>query len=561
MITLFSGSGMQERGFENSNLFDLDVVGTSDIEPDAILSYAAIHCGLTQEILNTYAYPSQEEMAQYLTDRNIGYDFKKKRCKDWSKCKKGKGLKDLQKYYVASVLQNNYGDISKIRELPYADFWFYSSCCQDLSVAGKLAGMKKGSGTRSGLLWEVERLLEKSVDNQTSPQYLCLENVKNMVGKTFKPDFDLWVKRLEELGYNSYYKVLNAKECGVPQNRERIFMVSIRKDIDKEQFVFPKPFDNGLRLKHVLLDNIPEKYYLSEVATRKLKLFNESKGTDIQVAGSLNPDKAIQDRVRVLDSEGISQGLRATDYKDPVKIVTVGRINSSQDGIVHGVDGCSQTLTAGHGNSPKILEDRTNIPNRIGNIYGEQFGTGYAGNVWDKDCISPTLMTMQGGNRQPMITENIRIRKLMPEECFVLMGLTEEDCINGRNLGICDSSLYKIAGNGIVTNCIELIAEHLYKAQYDSNYVCSDETICEILSNTNSENKPVLVGGIGEKTFGEQYPQGNRIYDSNNIAVAILSSPIGGTGGHSSLYLMNDDGNSRIDNGDDSENFIRPQVD
>lgn len=130
------------------------------------------------------------------------------------------------------------------------------------------------------------------------PKYLLLENVKNLVKKSFKPDFNLWLERLEELGFNTYWSVVNGKNCGVAQNRERTFAVSIRKDIDMGSFEFPKPFDNGLRLIDFLEQSVKDKYYLSDIATKKFRLFDESKGTGIKVAGSLNPSKEIQDRVR-----------------------------------------------------------------------------------------------------------------------------------------------------------------------------------------------------------------------------------------------------------------------
>ena len=456
---LFSGIGCQERGFENSGLFDIEVLNTSDINKEAVLSYAAIHCGMTNEMVDTYKnYPSREEMAQYLTDIKLGYEPEKDKKYDWFKLIKRKS-NDLEKYWLACKLTNNLGDISKIKEIPYADFWTISFCCQDISVAGKLRGLSPDSGTRSSLLWENIKLLKKAKENNTLPKYIMVENVKNLVSKKFIEDFNNLIKIFDDLGFNTYWSVINGKNCGVPQNRERVFVIAIRKDIDNETFDFPKPFDTGIRLKDILEENVDEKYFLSDVATRKFRLFSESKGTDIKIAGSLNPNKNIQDRVRVLDVEGISQGLRATDYKDPVKIVSESSLNKN-----------SKENTA--------LE-QTNYPNRLGNIYGEDKGTGYAGNVWDSEKISPTLTTMQGGNRQPMIIETVqsqpKVRKLTPKECFKLMGLTSEDCDKARNIGISDTNLYKQAGNGIITNCCELLAEHLYKAQYDNKYVCTDE--------------------------------------------------------------------------------------
>ena len=113
------------------------------------------------------------------------------------------------------------------------------------------------------------------------PKYLMLENVKNLVGKKFKPQFDEWVAWLDELGYNTYWKVLNAKDYGVPQNRERVFAISIRKDIDDGKFEFPQPFDNGVRLKDVLEDNVDKKYYLSEEIQNRFIPNKENLDTNI----------------------------------------------------------------------------------------------------------------------------------------------------------------------------------------------------------------------------------------------------------------------------------------
>ena len=519
---LFSGIGCQERGFENSGLFDIEVLNTSDINKESVLSYAAIHCGMTNEMVKNYKeYPSREEMAQYLTDINLGYEPEKDKYFDWFKLTKKKS-NDLEKYWLACKLTNNRGDISKIEELPYADFWTCSFPCTDISVAGKMKGLDPDSGTRSSLLWENIKLLKKAKDSNTLPKYIMVENVKNLVSKKFIEHFNNLIGVFDDLGFNTYWSVINGKDCGVPQNRERVFVIAIRKDIDTHRYQFPIPFDTGIRLKDILEESVDEKYYLSDVATRKFKLFSESKGSDIKVAGSLNPDKNVQDRVRVLDIEGLSQGLRATDYKDPVKIVS-GIDKSAKDTQVIEYANCI-TSREDRGVSNRKSEgtavlEQTNCPNRLGNIYGEDKGTGYAGNVWDSESLSSTLTTMQGGNRQPMIVESgqirpkdrnynahgtkredqfetrkdglsnallttaiknciredFRIRKLTPRECYKLMGLTFEDCDKARNIGVADTHLYKQAGNGIITDCCKLLAEHLYKAQYDNSYVCTDE--------------------------------------------------------------------------------------
>ena len=279
---LFSGIGAQVSALERLGI-PFEIKHTSDIDHNAVLSYASIHCGLTEEVINTYTeYPTREEMARQLTEINLGYDFQKNKPYNWYRFVNSKS-KELEKYWLANKLSKNLGDISRLEHLEYADFWTYSFPCTDCSLAGKQAGIIKGK-TRSGLLYEVQRLLEKADKMLVLPKYLMLENVKNLVGKKFKPQFDEWVAWLDELGYNTYWKVLNAKDYGIPQNRERVFAISIRKDIDDGKFEFPQPFDNGVRLKDFLEDNVDEKYYLSEEIQNRLILNKEN--LDANVVGT-----------------------------------------------------------------------------------------------------------------------------------------------------------------------------------------------------------------------------------------------------------------------------------
>lgn len=156
----------------------------------------------------------------------------------------------------------NLGDMTKIdwEKVPDFDLLFYSTPCQSISSAGLQHGFTEGSGTRSSIIWNVrDAVIAKR------PKFLCLENVKAMVSEKFLPMFNLWQTELARLGYENFAQVLNAKDYGMPQNRERIFLVSIRHD--DEDFVayhFPKPFPLERRLKDVLEDNVDEKYYLSD---------------------------------------------------------------------------------------------------------------------------------------------------------------------------------------------------------------------------------------------------------------------------------------------------------
>lgn len=268
--TLCSGIGAQERGIENTGLFDLEVVATSEINKDAVVSYAAIHNGLTNEYIKSYNdYPSIDDMRQYLTDINLGYEPEKDKKYDWYKSGK-KFEENIKKYWLACKLNNNLGDICNVEELPEADLWTLSFPCQSISVAGKLKGMSPDSGTRSSLVWQTIRLLKKAQENNTLPKYMLLENVKNLVGKRFIKDFDTFNDLVSEFGYNVYWKIINAKDTGIPQNRERVFALYIRKNIDSGKYTFPIPFDNGLRLKDVLDENVDESYYINTEKAQQL---------------------------------------------------------------------------------------------------------------------------------------------------------------------------------------------------------------------------------------------------------------------------------------------------
>ena len=152
----------------------------------------------------------------------------------------------------------NYGDISKVdwAQVPDFDLLTWSSPCQDFSNAGLQRGGEEGSGTRSSLLWEVKKCIEAK-----RPKYLLTENVKALVSDKFRSGFLKFCEYLETMGYISFRQVINAKDCGIPQNRERIFVVSI---LDGDWYNFPQPQELKLKLKDLLEEKVDEKYYLDD---------------------------------------------------------------------------------------------------------------------------------------------------------------------------------------------------------------------------------------------------------------------------------------------------------
>ena len=333
----FSGVGSQRMALRNLGI-DHEVVAISDVDEFTVKSYTAIHNND-----KVVSQATDEEMQDYLEKRNIPLNNKGVR-----KILKGNKLRE---FYEACIKSNNLGDISKVetQNIPDHDLFTYSFPCQDISVAGKGLGLNEGSDTRSGLLWECQKVIDGK-----RPKYLLLENVKNLVGKKHKHNFDKWLEWLEEQGYTNYWQVLNAKDYGVPQNRERVFVVSILGE--HEPYEFPEPIELELRLKDVLESEVDEKFYLSKEKSEKLiSRFD------------------LKDEPFLLGGEQKNQAIKK--------------------------DGVSTTLTSSMGTGGGYVP----MVNRIGGIFDKDGKTHQAGAVWDKEGLSPTLDTMQGGWRQPSV--------------------------------------------------------------------------------------------------------------------------------------------------------------
>ena len=268
------------------------------------------------------------------------------------------GWSEIDKYAIAAhnavypqYAGRNYGDISRIdwAQIPGFDLFTYSSPCQDFSTAGLQRGGEKGSGTRSSLLWECERAIAAK-----RPKYLLFENVAALVSQKFIRLFNEWQLLLERMGYTNFTQVLNAKDYGVPQNRERVFMVSV---LDCEQaYYFPKPVPLTKRIKDVLEDNVPEEYNLSR---RMLEWLEEHNWQCVcgDVRGFIFKPKSGND---------IANALRANSTLCPtdntIKVVATlvgGKWEKSHNcnGRVFSINGIAPTQTAsmGKGWETKIL--------------------------------------------------------------------------------------------------------------------------------------------------------------------------------------------------------------
>ncbi len=249
----FAGYGSQRMALRNIGI-PFEVVGISEIEGDVLQSYAAMHSDFLQrrEEIDSLINVDREEMINYLEQINVPLDYK-----TFENRAKKLRLDKLKDMYLANKLIKNYGDIQRINpeELPDFDLFTYSFPCQDISVAGYQNGLNENSGTRSSLLWECCKIIEAK-----KPKYLMMENVKNLVGCNHKKNFERFLEYLESIGYKNYWKVLNARDYGAPQNRERVFCISV---LDHEyKFKFPEGRNLEIKLYDLLEKDVDDSFYL-----------------------------------------------------------------------------------------------------------------------------------------------------------------------------------------------------------------------------------------------------------------------------------------------------------
>lgn len=353
----------------------------------------------------------------------------------------------------------NLWDITKVNvfNLPKPgeiDLVTYGFPCQDISLAGKQKGLfnDDGSFTRSGLFFEALKVIE-----YCKPKVAIAENVKNLTGKKFATQFETVLKSLEDAGYHNYWKVLNAKDYGIPQNRERVFIVSIRKDVDTELFEFPKPYSLEKRLKDFLEPYVDEKYYLSD---KMLNFFKEN--------SKKQEEKGNGFRFSPTDGDTIAKSIttRAGNRMDDNFINTVepkrlgyfsypNSDKQHQSNIFYDPNKISPTLdTCGGGNTQvKIL-----VPEKTKKGYAEACdGDGvYINRPHQKrGCVQKGMIqTIKTSVNDIGVVDNLRIRKLTPRECYRLMGFSDAEFDRAEKVNS-NTQLYKQAGNSIVVDVLE----------------------------------------------------------------------------------------------------------
>lgn len=403
----------------------------------------------------------------------------------------------------------NYWDITKIneKELPDFDFMTWGFPCQDISIAGKQAGIREG--TRSGLYYDGLRILKEK-----KPKYSLIENVKALTSKKFADTFESILQDLDDAGYNNYWQVLDAKDYGIPQHRERVFIVSIRKDINQE-FTFPEKEELRLKLKDLLDDEVDEKYYLSD---RMIKTFsdmtnrngyirgkcfkphelddNRVANTIKTTAGSRPEDNYVKRKYdEFIDENGympeIFNPYNKTEVKDVAKTITgeCGSTTSSaahliripeatKKGYAEASDGDGVYINRPHQKRGVVQKDKIQTIKTTPDVgvvvekkikYEEPLEREGWHNmnkiVLNPEGISTTINAQSNNSLQKIKEPSLRIRKLTPLECWRLMGFDDEDFYKAQGAEISNTQLYKQAGNSIVVNVLEKIFINLFKGE------------------------------------------------------------------------------------------------
>ena len=483
LIELFAGIGSQFKALK---------VLTQNVESykicewayNSYCSYNAIHIkdykdysnGLTKEQLIKKVKGTSLNYNEPLTDKQLA----------------SKPLEWLKNAYNNIVATHNLVNIMEIhgKDLEIVDtdkyeyIMTYSFPCQDLSLAGKRLGMgvsQKQGGTRSGLLWEVERILDEL---ENKPQILLMENVPEVIGEKNIEDFHKWENKLEQLGYKNYVEILNAKDYGIPQNRKRCFMVSI---LGEYAYTFAEKTKLHLKFKDMLEEVVDEKYYLS----KKMKnyfIYNEQKqkekGNDFRFgitdkdcvaktittrAGSRMDDNFI--KIKEYGNKALNETIEGMELEDGDFIDGYNRnIKKNVAGtITTGVSSRNNTFIAVENATQQgylLAEEGDDID--ISTRMQYHRGTVQKGKAQTITCMGGENIGVVVQDEKPIIKNNLRIRKLTPLECMRLMGFGKEDYKAMREINMSDMAIYHMSGDSIVV-CV-LISIFYPLLFNDNNY-------------------------------------------------------------------------------------------
>jgi DNA (cytosine-5)-methyltransferase 1 len=441
LIELFSGIGSQALALKYLGV-PFEHWKTCEWAVKSIQAYKDIH--FTDKDIELNSKRTKEEMIEFLYQKGISSNYNEPMTKEQIKRLSEQQLKTIIKniaitHNLVNIQQVKGKDLEIVDTDKYDYILTYSFPCQDLSLAGKGEGMSDTS-TRSGMLWEVERILQECKDLGELPQILLMENVPQVHSQDNLKDFNKWKLRLEELGYNNYFQDLIATDYGIPQTSNRCFMVSILGDYS---YTFPKPIPLKLKLKDMLEDNVDEKYYLSDKMINYLTNSTSSGGIDRGESFNRIQDKIENDGIAATITT--NAGNRATDNFIKVKNATKQGYLEATVVVNMKTKLCNELIEQG-----KVKEN---------DVIRHSYTTSRT-NDWNKrgveqNNISPTLDTRCDCLG---VVNNMRIRKLTPKECGRLMGVKDEDI---DKISLSDSAKYHIFGDAIVVNVLMAIFKEM----------------------------------------------------------------------------------------------------
>ena len=437
----------------------------------SIQAYKDIH--FPNDALHFNKERTKEEMVDVLFRKGISSNYNEPMTKEQINRLSEEQLKTILEN---CVITNNLINIQQVKgkDLKIVDtneydyILTYSFPCQDLSLAGKRKGMNDTS-TRSGMLWEVERILDECKELNSLPQILLMENVPQVHGEGNVEDFNKWQLKLESLGYKNYWQDLIATDYGIPQTRNRCFMISILGDYS---YSFPPKQALKLKLKDMLEDNVDEKYYLSDKQIEDIQhwqayekpLENMEKTDKNNISPTLTTRSGAYAAGMILVKNANSKGYLEATEGDGVDIS--GRMQYHRGTVQKGK---TQTLsTKGGENNGVVVKMKQELCNDLiknnkvkeNDVIRHSYTTSRMnGDMKDlrQNNISPTLDTRCDCLG---VVNNMRIRKLTPKECFRLMGVKDEDYENcAKNQS--NASLYHLAGDSIVVNVLMAIFKEL----------------------------------------------------------------------------------------------------
>jgi DNA (cytosine-5)-methyltransferase 1 len=426
LIELFAGIGSQHQALKNLGV-KIDRSTIVEWQVNSIQAYNDIHIRKYDDHTKGL---TKEDLAKRLSEYGVSIDYNQP-AKIETLMRKGEEW--LRNVYNNIINTNNKVNIMSVKgkdlEITETDKYdyvlTYSFPCQDLSKAGLRKGMSDKT-TRSGLLWEVERILSECKE---LPQILLMENVPDVIGSRFISDFQRWEERLRELGYSNHTEILNSKDFGIPQNRERAFMVSI---LGSSLYHFPQKQPLKLRLKDMLEKEVDEKYYLSDVFLDRLQT-NQTKEFANYLTWEDSKNRLNTQDHRAYFEDRLSGTIPAMERGVPNVLLTPvnencgmlsggkwDKLNESSR-RVYNENYVSPTITtmAGGNLEPKVLitEPKVDV---IANI--RHNGTSQSGNVYDKEQLSPTLCATDYKN-PPKITEPSLV---IPEDTTLGYALAHE---------------------------------------------------------------------------------------------------------------------------------------